>query len=157
MGLSPPAVTAWLAFTDSTPENGCVRCIPGLHRRGILPVTETRADGNMLSRGQAIDVGAAEAVDLTLEAGEVSLHHDLAVHGSDANRSDGERIGMTMTYPRPDVRCRKGRDMATLVRGADRFDHFDLLPAPVADMDPAAVAVHAEASRRRQAVIDAPG
>jgi len=155
-GLEPDAVvTAWLAFTDSTPENGCVRCIPGSHRSGILPVEETRAAGNMLSRGQAIDVGVDEArvIDLVLEPGEMSIHHCLTVHGSRGNTTDVPRIGMTMTYVRPDVVSRKGRDMASLVRGIDRFGHFELAPAPASDLDADAIAIHAEAARKRMAVI----
>ena len=79
-GLEPPAVvTAWLAFTDSRKDNGCVRCIPGSHRKGLLPVVETHGEGNMLSRGQTIELDDAEkrAVDIELEAGEISLHHGL--------------------------------------------------------------------------------
>ena len=157
-GLEPQeAVTAWLAFTESTADNGCLRCIPGTHRGGLLPVTETFAKDNMLSRGQKVDVPEAEAraVDLVLWPGEFSLHHGLTVHSSNPNRSTGKRIGMTMTFIRPEVRSTKGRDTATLVRGRDRYRHFDLNPRPSRSLDPAAVAVHAEASRRRAAVIDA--
>ena len=157
-GLEPPAVvTAWLAFSDSRKDNGCVRCIPGSHRKGLLPVVETHEEGNMLSRGQTIELDDAEkrAVDIELEAGEISLHHGLTVHGSNGNTSDRQRIGMTMTYVRPDVQCRKGRDVATLVRGQDRHGNFELAPAPMVDGDAAAVATHAEAARRRMAVIHA--
>ena len=157
-GLEPhETVTAWLAFTESTVDNGCVRCIPGTHRGGLLPATETFAKHNMLSRGQTLDVPEAEAwaVDLVLRPGEFSLHHGLTVHASKPNRSASARIGMTMTYIPPNLRSTKGRDTATLVHGRDRYRHFDLNPRPSANLDPAAVAVHAEASQRRAAVIDA--
>ena len=157
-GLEPhETVTAWLAFTESTVDNGCVRCIPGTHRGGLLPATETFAKHNMLSRGQTLDVPEAEAwaVDLVLRPGEFSLHHGLTVHSSKPNRTASARIGMTMTYIRPNVRSTKGRDTATLVHGRDHYRRFDLNPRPRANLDPAAVAVHAEASQRRAAVIDA--
>ena len=157
-GLEPQeAMTAWLAFTESTVENGCLRCVPGTHRGGLLPVTETFAKDNMLSRGQEVDVPEAEtkAVDLVLRPGEFSLHHGLTVHSSNPNRSASTRIGMTMTFVRPEVRSTKGRDTATLVRGRDGYRHFDLNPRPERNLGAAAVAVHAEASRRRAAVIDA--
>ena len=155
-GLEPQhTVTAWLAFTDSTVENGCVRCVPGTHRGGLLPVTETFAEGNMLSRGQAIDLRNVEAraVDLVLRAGEISLHHGLTVHGSNPNTSGSARIGMTMTFIRPEVRSTKGRDTATLVHGRDDYGHFELSASPSADLDEAAVATHAFAAQRRMAVI----
>ena len=157
-GLEPQeAVTAWLAFTESTVENGCVRCMAGTHLGGLLPVTETFAKDNMLSRGQEVDAAEAEgsAVDVVLRPGEFSLHHGLTVHSSNPNRSASARIGMTMTFVPPEVRSTKGRDTATLVRGRDRCRHFDLNPRPERTLDAAAVAVHAQASRRRAAVIDA--
>jgi ectoine hydroxylase-related dioxygenase (phytanoyl-CoA dioxygenase family) len=155
-GLEPPeVVTAWLAFTESVPENGCVRCIPGSHKAGVLPVEETRAQHNMLSRGQTIELGKAEAtaVDMKLQAGEMSIHHGFTVHGSNGNMSDRPRIGMTMTFVTPAVRCRKGLDMVTFIAGEDRSGHFKLAPPPAADLHNAAIAVHAEAARLRKAVI----
>jgi len=158
-GLEPPkVVTAWLAFTDSSAANGCVRFVPGTHQHGLLAVTETHAEGNMLSRGQLVDVDNAEprAVNGELKAGEISIHHGLVVHGSNPNTSGDDRIGMTMTFIAPDVMCRKGRDTATLVRGRDVCDQFDLNPAPGSEGDPSAIARHRMASRRRAAIINAP-
>lgn len=159
-GLEPDhVVTAWLAFTSSTRANGCVRFVPGSHRLGLLPVVETRAKDNMLSRGQSVilDDPESRAVAVELRPGEMSIHHGLTVHASDPNRTDADRIGMTMTYIRPDVRSRKGRDTVSLVRGEYRFGHFDLAPPPIADLDRAAVAAHAAAARARMVVLHAPG
>jgi ectoine hydroxylase-related dioxygenase (phytanoyl-CoA dioxygenase family) len=159
-GLEPAhVVTAWLAFTPSTTANGCVRFVPGSHRLGLLPVVETRAKDNMLSRGQVVRLADpdARAVAVELRPGEISIHHGLTVHASDPNRTDADRIGMTMTYIRPEVTSRKGRDTASLVRGKDRFGHFDLAPPPAADLDAAAIAAHRAAARARMAVIHAPG
>lgn len=159
-GLEPAeVVTAWLAFTSSHRGNGCVRCVPGSHTLGILPVREIPAKDNMLSRGQVVELADPDgrAVDVVLAPGEFSLHHVLMVHGSEGNQSGADRIGMTMTYIRPDVRSRKGPDMASLVRGRDRFGHFTLAPPPRADLDPAAIATHREAARLRMAVIHGQG
>lgn len=32
----PASVTAWTALTGTTPDNGCVRVVPGSHLRGVL-------------------------------------------------------------------------------------------------------------------------
>jgi hypothetical protein len=37
---------------------------------------------------------------------------------------------------------------ATLVRGQDSYGHFDLEPAPVTDLDPAAIAAHRDSDAR---------
>src|ERR1700722_3269546 len=43
---SKPAPSAWIALTDSLPENGCVRVIPGSHRGGVLLHDELFAPDN---------------------------------------------------------------------------------------------------------------
>ncbi len=98
------AVTAWVALTDSTPENGCMRVVPGSHRRK-LPHVERHAPGNILSRGQelAVEVDERDAVDLVLRAGEMSLHDFNLVHGSRANRSATTRTGFIIRYAPAEV------------------------------------------------------
>lgn len=71
-GLSPANVTtAWVALSESTPQNGCLRVVPGSHRPPLLPQRETYAADNMLSRGQeiALEVDDNHAVDLPLRPG----------------------------------------------------------------------------------------
>lgn len=155
-GLEPMEVaSAWLALTDSTPENGCVCCLPGTHRLPQVPHRDTYAKDNMLSRGQAIDleIDEASAVPLTLKAGEMSLHHVRTIHGSRPNRSDRYRIGFIVNYISPRVRQKSGSDSAMVVRGEDRHGHFDHDPRPIADRDAAAIAAHRAATERQLANI----
>ena len=155
-GLSEPdVVTAWVAFTDSVPANGNMRVMPGSHRAPVAHVDTFHPD-NLLSRGQEITVAVdeARAADIVLRAGEMSLHHVLIVHGSGANPSDDRRIGFAIRYIPTRVRQTAGpRDSATLVRGTDRFGHFDPEPRPEADLDPAMLAVHAEISDRQAKIL----
>src|SRR5262245_39611426 len=155
-GLSEPdVVTAWVAFTESTPANGNMRVIRGSHRAPI-PHADTFHPDNLLSRGQEItvEVDESEAADIVLQAGEMSLHHVLIVHGSGANPSGDRRIGFAIRYVPTRVRQTAGpRDSATLVRGADRFGHFDPEPRPQADLDPAMLAAHAEISDRQAKIL----
>ncbi|MEZ5668309.1 MAG: phytanoyl-CoA dioxygenase family protein [Alphaproteobacteria bacterium] len=155
-GLEPPdIVTAWIALTPSTRANGCMRVVPGSHRLGQLAHADSFADDNMLSRGQEVQVAVdeAEAVDIVLAPGEMSLHHVRLVHGSEPNRSDGPRVGFAVRYI--PTRCRQlgGRTTAILARGVDRFGHFDPAPRPDAPLSPVAWANHAEAMRRMNAVL----
>jgi hypothetical protein len=154
-GLHPPNVTtAWIALSDSTPENGCMRVVPGTHHTPKLPQRETYAPDNMLSRGQeiAVQVDESRAVDLVLQPGEMSLHHIGIVHGSGPNRSDHARIGLAVRYIGPEVRQEgSARDLAVLVRGKDEYGHFDLVEPPERDSSPEQSSVHAEALRRKAA------
>lgn len=149
-GLSKPDVaTAWIALSPSTPENGCMRVIPGSHTIDQISHTDTHADTNLLSRGQVVnvEVDESQAVDIVLEPGEISLHHVRLIHGSEPNPSDQRRIGFAVRYIPPYVRQVNGpHDTAGLVRGTDDFGHFEHEPAPAADLDPAAVAWHAKSA-----------
>jgi non-heme Fe2+,alpha-ketoglutarate-dependent halogenase len=155
-GLSEPdVVTAWVAFTESTPANGHMRVMPASHR-ALVPHVDTFHPDNLLSRGQEITVEVDEslAADIVLQPGEMSLHHVLMVHGSGANPSDDRRIGFAIRYIPTRVRQTGGpRDSATLVRGTDAFRHFDLEPRPDADLDPAMLALHAEISDRQAKIL----
>ena len=155
-GLSAPdVVTAWVAFTDSTPANGNMRVVPGSHRTALLHV-DTFHPNNLLSRGQEIrvDVDESRAVDVELRAGEMSLHHVLMVHGSGANASDDRRIGFAIRYIPTRLRQTAGPgDSATLVRGTDAFGHFEPEPRPEADLDPAMLALHADISDRQARIL----
>lgn len=151
-GLDPDdVITAWVAFTDATPENGYMQFIPGSHKVEQLPHVDTFHKDNLLSRGQeiAVDVDESKAVGIPLRAGEMSLHHIKLVHGSDPNRSNDRRIGLAIRYIPTHVRQTKVRDSAMLVRGIDKYHHFDYEPRPRADLDEAALAAHADAVARQ--------
>src|SRR4051812_46856563 len=80
---SDEIVTAWIAFSPSVPESGCLRVVPGSHKTQVAH-RDTFAAENLLSRGQeiAVDVDEASAVDIVLPPGAMSLHHVLIFHGS---------------------------------------------------------------------------
>jgi len=152
-GLRPYVhLTAWLALTDATAENGCMEFLPGSHARGQLPHRAGVVTASVNRAGQAV----VEAVDDTsavhgpLRAGEFSLHHTLCLHRSQPNRSSGRRIGLAISYIPTHVRHLglKHKTPTMLVRGVDTFGHFDLEPAPVADLDEAARAAYARSAER---------
>lgn len=155
-GLEPAdIVTAWIAITPSTRESGCMRVVPGSHSRGQLGHNDSFTPTNLLSRGQVLDVAVDEnqAVDLVLQPGEMSLHHVLIVHGSEANRSALPRHGFAIRYIPTYCRQIGGRTTALLVRGEDRFGHFDPVPRPLADMHPDAIAFRDKANRAVKAIL----
>ena len=151
-GLEPhDVITAWVAFTRSDLVAGCMKVIPGTHGKDQLPHVDTFHKDNLLSRGQeiSVEVDEAHAVPCLLEPGEASLHHIKLVHGSEPNRSNDRRIGFAIRYIPTYVRQTKVRDSAMLVRGVDRYGHFDPEPRPTADVDKAALAAHADAVGRQ--------
>ena len=142
-GLRPyEHVTAWLALTDATAENGCMEFLPGSFRRGQLPHRAGVVAASVNRAGQAVTIAVddAPAVHAPLRAGEFSLHHTLCLHRSQPNRSTGRRVGLAVSYVPTRVQHLgvKHQTPAMLVRGTDTFGHFALEPAPLADLDDAA-------------------
>jgi non-heme Fe2+,alpha-ketoglutarate-dependent halogenase len=156
-GLDPAdVVTAWVAFTDSTPANGAMRVIPRSHLLDQIPHHDTFRPENLLSRGQEImvEVDEREATMLPLAAGEMSLHHVRLIHGSDPNPSDQRRIGFAIRYIPTRVRQVAGsHDHATLVRGVDTYGYFEPEERPDADMSERAVAYHAAVTGAHAAIL----
>jgi len=148
---SPQVTTAWVALTDSIVENGCMRVVPGSHRNPILPHRDTYAADNRLSRGQEVqmEVDDKDAVDVILQAGQMSLHHVNIIHGSNPNPSDRSRTGFAIRFTTPKTRQIEGEPpTAVLARGRDDYHHFELLPAPPALDLEEAVAAQQTAARR---------
>jgi ectoine hydroxylase-related dioxygenase (phytanoyl-CoA dioxygenase family) len=145
-GLShPDIVTAWVALSVSDRANGAMRVLPGSHLKEQLPHKDTFAADNLLTRGQEVQVEVDEkkVVDMPLQPGEMSLHHVRIVHGSEPNRADYRRIGLAIRYVPTYVRQTEGpKDYATLVRGVDRYHHFDYEPVPPSDLHPDSIAAH---------------
>lgn len=131
--LNPPKVcTAWIALSRSFTGNGAMQVVPGSQAGGQLPHADTFDEANALARGQeiAVDVDEAHAVTLTLEPGEMSLHHIGVVHGSKPNRSDESRIGFAVRFIAAEVRQEVESAIAMLARGDDRYGNFQLLDPP---------------------------
>lgn len=92
-------VSLWLAVDDSTPENGCMRVIPGTQRLDLQELRPRKDVPNVLS--SEIDpsfVDESKAVDCELKAGGVEVHHPNIIHGSNANHSPKRRCGLTIRY-----------------------------------------------------------
>ena len=151
----PDVVTAWVALTPSNEANGAMKFIPGSHTRDQIPHRDTFAKNNLLTRGQevAVEVDESKAVDITLEPGEISLHHVRLVHGSPPNPSHDRRIGFAIRYIPTTVAQIAGEDSATLVRGVDTHRHFELEPRPTRDMDPEFVALHQAITERNAQIL----
>jgi len=131
-------VTAWVALTNSSAENGCVRVMPGSHRGPDYQHEETLAKDNLLIRGQTIQgLDEAKAVRLELHPGQFSLHHERMAHSSQPNLSSGRRIGYALFYIPTYVKSTLGRRTALLVRGKDAYGNWDPDPVSQRDDDPA--------------------
>ena len=129
------AVTAWLAIDDASVENACMRYIPGTHLHGHLTYTLSEEDdANVLNQTVTGADQFGEPVEVELQAGEMSLHSDLLLHGSEANQSDRRRCGLTLRYCPADVRAGLGwNNKGVIVFGHDPSAHWANPPRPADD------------------------
>jgi len=128
MGLDAQrTLTAWLALTDSTPENGGMRiaCEPNRAEYLRLQGPKSSVTGRNMP-----DPPEEKTRHVLLSAGEMSLHDVHVLHGSGPNRSDHKRMGFAIRFTTPETCPANNRSPAILVRGEDRYGHFDLQPPP---------------------------
>jgi ectoine hydroxylase-related dioxygenase (phytanoyl-CoA dioxygenase family) len=126
-------VTVWLAIDDATVENACMRYIPGSHLLGHLTYTLTENDdSNVLNQTVTGVEQLASPIDVELQAGEISIHSDLLLHGSEANQSTRRRCGLTLRYCPADVRAALGWNAkGVIVSGSDESGHWSNPPRPL--------------------------
>jgi non-haem Fe2+, alpha-ketoglutarate-dependent halogenase len=147
-GLEPEdqLVTAWVALSDASQEAGCIEAaswhgqprMMSHHPKG-LPHSINRAGQEVVE-----PIDESRVVAMALKAGEFSLHNTLSPHRSQPNRANYRRIGIGLNYIPTHVKNLGGVRMgAMLVRGQDRYGHFDLVQPPKAERDAEALATHA--------------
>jgi len=138
-GLSHNDVTtAWVAFSKSNIESGCMKVIPGSHKLEIMIHNDKPNENNLLSRGQTIInlKHTDQTRNLILKKGQMSLHHIGIAHSSDPNTSNYRRTGFAIRYIPTYIRQTIGDiDSATLVRGSDKYNHFLNEPIPSKNFD----------------------
>lgn len=142
---SDEEVGVWIALSPVTEAHGCMRFAPASHKLGMLEHRDTFDEQNFLTRGQvaAFDVDETRTVKVELEPGQASLHHGKTLHASGPNRCDERRIGFVINYIAPSMRQLVAEhDYAALVRGEDRYGHFELVPAPTHDLTPEGLSWH---------------
>ena len=134
IGLEPDNwVTAWIAVTDSNENNGCMRMMPGSHKKDLKNHNQKFDDNNLLTRGQTIeDISISETEPVILKAGQMSLHHPKIIHGSGLNKSKDRRIGFVIqSYIGTNVDQVLGKMYVQLARGEDRFNYHESVPRPI--------------------------
>jgi len=136
--------TVWVALEESKVENGCLRVIPRSHRDKKLHehLHEDRTDLTLNQRLAAGSFDEADAVDIELEPGQMSLHDVYMIHGAQPNRSGKRRTGVALRFMpatsvfERDLRPEDGKsgvpvDFAHrplwLVHGVDRSGRNDFL------------------------------
>ena len=101
------AVTVWLAVYDTDRENGAMKVVSGSHKKGTNGFKHHTNYASHLVLDQEVSedqIDKDNIVYMDLKAGEMSLHNDALLHGSDPNDSNKRRCGITMRFSPTNVK-----------------------------------------------------
>jgi non-heme Fe2+,alpha-ketoglutarate-dependent halogenase len=152
--LDPPRnITAWLAFTDTHRENGCVQVFPGSQHALLVRRPVARGTGIFGHDYVFENLPAGEPHPMELAPGQFVLFNERVVHGSEPNASASDRSGISIRFAATSTRIHHGMRVdgqglplrnwhAILVHGRDAYGHNRLGPPPQRD-PPAASAARA--------------
>ena len=148
-GLEPKEqVTVWVALSEANEAAGCMDALSFRGRPRQLSHV-SRVVKNSVNRAsqvitELLDEGTPVAMPLT--AGSFSMHHGLCPHRSGPNTANHRRIGLGLNFIPTHVRpVGSIRPAAMLVRGVDRYGHFERVGPPQAELDARSVATHERA------------
>ncbi|WP_369642483.1 phytanoyl-CoA dioxygenase family protein [Acidovorax sp. A79] len=130
-------ISAWLAITSATLENGCVEIIPGSHRQIIPPAVDTDPAMSLRFGGIASDpayVDETRKVALVLEPGQFFLFNERLLHHSNPNRTMEHRLGLAVRVTVPIAKVSEPFP-CVMLRGEDRMGFNRYIEAPLDEPD----------------------
>jgi len=148
-GLEPKdEVTVWIALTDASRAAGCMEALSFQGRPRQLSHVSRVVENSVNRAGQVITEPFEDSapVPMPLEAGWFSMHHGLCPHRSGPNTASHRRIGLGLNYIPAHARPSGSvRQAALLVRGVDRYGHFESAAWPTEELGESEVRMHERA------------
>jgi phytanoyl-CoA hydroxylase len=94
----PEAIGVTLALDESSKESGAITCLSGSHTMGVFPHQPSGVFG--ASRGLVNTPTADEYTEevLTLNPGDISLHHVNTIHRTGPNQTPNQRRNLGFSY-----------------------------------------------------------
>lgn len=96
-------VTAWLALTEATVENGCMQLIPGT-QNDIIEEVEAPEDNPFTTMANPEKFDESEAVTMEVKPGQCFLFAERTLHRSFQNTTDSRRLSLVSRVTVPFVR-----------------------------------------------------
>ncbi len=130
-------VTVWVALGPTFAENGCLRIIPGTHKKTVDHDAIQDKDSWFANGLPASVIDESKALNLELEPGEAVVFNESTFHGSTANTSSIARVAFSLRFTSPDVKfemekwSNAERIRTYLLRGKDRFGLNDAIRGEV--------------------------
>lgn len=148
-GLEPKEeITVWVALSDANEAAGCMESLSFKGKPRQLSHVSRVVKNSVNRAAQVITepLDEGDPVAMPLKAGEFSMHHGLCAHRSGPNTANHRRIGLGLNYIPTSVRpVGSIKPAAMLVRGVDRYGHFELVEPARVELDAQGIATHARA------------
>lgn len=115
-------ISVWIALDPATPENGCLKMLPGSHRQAARHDGAAPQGEGFTLRLRPEAVAEDRAVFVPAAPGDAIFFHDQILHASFPNRSGRDRWALISTYrsaAEPDL-AYDWAVAAHVVRGARR-------------------------------------
>lgn len=94
-------MSVWIALDDATPDNGCLKFVPGSHRKVFPKKVVNEAFGNRIDEK---DLEGWPVVTAAVNRGDCVFFSDKAVHSSHPNKTGADRWSVISTYRDASVR-----------------------------------------------------
>jgi non-heme Fe2+,alpha-ketoglutarate-dependent halogenase len=149
-GLEPKEeVTVWVALSEANEAAGCMEALSFRGKPRQLSHVSRVVKNSVNRASQVITEPLDEGtpVAMPLKAGWFSMHHGLCPHRSGPNTANHRRIGLGLNFIPTSVRpVGSIKPAAMLVRGVDRYNHFERVEPAQAELDAHGIAAHERAT-----------
>jgi ectoine hydroxylase-related dioxygenase (phytanoyl-CoA dioxygenase family) len=100
-GTAYDQISIWMPLQEATPENGCMKYMPGSH---LGPVLDHRAPNGDLKASALECVGPfdpGQAIECPLPPGSAVLHHARTLHSAGPNQTAAPRLAYVLAFRGP--------------------------------------------------------
>jgi phytanoyl-CoA hydroxylase len=91
LAVEPAWITCWVALTDATEDNGCLRVLPGSHSAGVVPHVQSPV-------GMVGYTGPDSGIALPMAKGSVAAISSLLLHRTGPNTTSEPRKAYIVEY-----------------------------------------------------------
>jgi ectoine hydroxylase-related dioxygenase (phytanoyl-CoA dioxygenase family) len=129
-------LTVWVTLSGATKDMGCIQYIPGSHKKGQSKHHDVKAEGNLLMRGQTLDLPKPKNTHYAeAKAGSFIMHSPFIFHGSDNNKTSTPRVALGLIYAATDAKphATHSPESTILVSGEDTYNYMIHDPEPTGE------------------------
>ena len=120
------ALTAWIAITDTSKKNGCLRIIPSTHKAKI-PHTYNKKMSSFEKRANKKFFDEKNSIDIELKAGQFIFFNENLLHSSYKNMTSNPRLGLSPRMTTTNVFFPEWKKQKVLMlSGKDYFSRYKI-------------------------------